>query len=298
VPLAFTVGDNIYFRSGMYQPDSPEGRRVLAHELTHVAQQEGSPPVIQRLIRTPFPWLGIITPTNGAHIRSSPDTSDPANILDSIPKGQVVTVVGVQGSWLKVEGRYKRPPVVGYILNTLVDDAAAHSMEASVGTTMVWRGSGPGSGTDFEKWASASTETPFPAVTATTVMNCWEAVLLAAYHAGSIKWTWIHTLYTTVPVASWVATMSKGPRQPYVVPGLNPKMPQRGDLVFFDGLAHVALATGNGSEVYTFWPPPNTPFSLGGTTDKVKVFTIEALHAWWAANMGGRPTIEFAAPSW
>jgi hypothetical protein len=186
---------------------------------------------------------------------------------------------------------------VGYILNTLVDDAASHAMEASVSTTMKWRGSGPTSGTDFQLWASAATETPFPAVTPTTVMNCWEAVLLAAYRAGSIKWTWIHNLYTAVPVADWVATMSKGPLQPYLVPGPTP-MPQRGDLVFFNDLQHVALATGNGSEVYTFWPPPNTPFAAGGTTDKVKVFTIEALYNWWAANLGGAPAVKFGAPSW
>jgi hypothetical protein len=296
--LAFTVGDNIYFRSGAYQPDSTEGRRALAHELTHVAQQEGSPLVIQRLIRTPFPWLGVIIPAIGAHIRSSPDASDPANVLDSIPKGQMVNVIAVQGSWLKVESRYRGPLLVGYILNTLVDDAASHAMEASVGTTMKWRPHGSALRTDFDLWASAATETPFPAVTPTTTMNCWEAVLLAAYRAGTINWTWIHNLYTAVPIADWVAAMSKGPLQPYLVPGPNPKLPQRGDLVFFDGLAHVALATGNGSEVYTFWPPPNTPFSAGGTTDKVKVFTIEALYTWWAANLGGAPTVKFAAPSW
>jgi hypothetical protein len=75
-------------------------------------------------------------------------------------------------------------------------------------------------------------------------------------------------------------------------------MPQRGDLVFFNGLAHVALATGSGSEVYTFWPPPNTPFTAGGTTDKVKVFTIEALVTWWTANLPPAPVVEFAAPAW
>jgi hypothetical protein len=32
-------------------------------------------------------------------------------------------------------------------------------------------------------------------VTATTVMNCWEAVLLSAYRAGAINWTSIHNLY-------------------------------------------------------------------------------------------------------
>jgi|AntRauTorckE6833_2_1112554.scaffolds.fasta_scaffold04762_5 hypothetical protein len=36
---AFTVGDHIAFNSGEYDPGSPEGQHVLAHELAHVRQQ-------------------------------------------------------------------------------------------------------------------------------------------------------------------------------------------------------------------------------------------------------------------
>ena len=36
---AFTSGRDIYFAQGKYQPDSFEGRRLLAHELTHTLQQ-------------------------------------------------------------------------------------------------------------------------------------------------------------------------------------------------------------------------------------------------------------------
>jgi len=38
---AFTLGDQIAFASGQYAPRSETGRRLLAHELTHVAQQRG-----------------------------------------------------------------------------------------------------------------------------------------------------------------------------------------------------------------------------------------------------------------
>jgi hypothetical protein len=175
-----------------------------------------------------------------------------------------------------------------------VYDATAASMAGSVGTTMVWSQSGPGSGTAFETWASAPKETPFPTVSATTVMNCWEAVLLSAYRAGAITWAWIHNLYTVVPIVDWVTAMSRGPLHTYAVPG---PVPQRGDIVFFDGIAHVALATGSGSNVYTFWPPPNK-LSIPGTTDKVKVVTIEALVTWWSANMPPAPTVKFGAPKW
>jgi Domain of unknown function (DUF4157) len=39
---AYTVGHNLVFASGAYAPASAEGRRLLAHELTHVIQQDGS----------------------------------------------------------------------------------------------------------------------------------------------------------------------------------------------------------------------------------------------------------------
>ena len=36
---AYTLGNNIVFNAGQYAPDSHEGKRLLAHELTHVVQQ-------------------------------------------------------------------------------------------------------------------------------------------------------------------------------------------------------------------------------------------------------------------
>jgi len=37
--LAYTVGSHVVFGSGQYSPDSPSGRKLLAHELTHTVQQ-------------------------------------------------------------------------------------------------------------------------------------------------------------------------------------------------------------------------------------------------------------------
>jgi hypothetical protein len=39
--LAYTVGPDLVFGAGRYAPGSAEGRRLLAHELTHVVQQTG-----------------------------------------------------------------------------------------------------------------------------------------------------------------------------------------------------------------------------------------------------------------
>lgn len=39
--VAFTTGQDIFFRQGTYDPGSSGGRELLAHELTHVVQQTG-----------------------------------------------------------------------------------------------------------------------------------------------------------------------------------------------------------------------------------------------------------------
>src|SRR5205807_8652005 len=40
---AYTVGNEVVFQSGKYAPESDSGKRMLAHELTHVVQQRSGP---------------------------------------------------------------------------------------------------------------------------------------------------------------------------------------------------------------------------------------------------------------
>ncbi|MEM8674588.1 MAG: DUF4157 domain-containing protein [Cyanobacteria bacterium P01_G01_bin.67] len=46
--LAYTVGDSIVFGSGQYTPETSSGKRLLAHELTHVIQQSGLSSTLQK----------------------------------------------------------------------------------------------------------------------------------------------------------------------------------------------------------------------------------------------------------
>lgn len=39
---AYTLSSDVVFAAGEYKPDTPDGRRLLAHELTHVVQQQNS----------------------------------------------------------------------------------------------------------------------------------------------------------------------------------------------------------------------------------------------------------------
>ena len=45
---AYTVGDDVVFGARQFAPETLEGRRLIAHELTHVVQQGSSAPTLQR----------------------------------------------------------------------------------------------------------------------------------------------------------------------------------------------------------------------------------------------------------
>jgi hypothetical protein len=46
--IAFTIGSQIFFAPGQYQPGSPNGQALLGHELAHVVQQRAG------RVRNPF----------------------------------------------------------------------------------------------------------------------------------------------------------------------------------------------------------------------------------------------------
>ena len=181
----------------------------------------------------------------------------------------------------------------------------ATEMGGMVGETAKWKPSNPASGTTFQIWASAPVEGPLPPLNALFVLNCWEMVMLAAYRSGVLSWLKIHNIYTS-GAPDWFAflvnQLSFSDRIPYNS-GSPAARPVTGDIVFFDGADHIALAAGSvdglgRTEIYSFWPPPNTAFTAGGTIDDVKLTTIEELNVYWVGK--GKPAfkIEFATPNW
>src|SRR5262249_13162984 len=57
---AFTTGEEVVFAPGEYAPDRPDGQHLIAHELTHVAQQSGRAPSLD--------WSGDGAPTDSMHV--------------------------------------------------------------------------------------------------------------------------------------------------------------------------------------------------------------------------------------
>jgi hypothetical protein len=52
--VAFTTGRDIFFSNGAYNPGTSAGRELLAHELTHVVQQNGAPTLATYADREPL----------------------------------------------------------------------------------------------------------------------------------------------------------------------------------------------------------------------------------------------------
>ncbi|MDH4474086.1 MAG: DUF4157 domain-containing protein [Fluviicola sp.] len=304
---AFTHENDIFFNKGKYDPKSKEGKHLLAHELTHTIQQKGMvQKKVQRHMQTTYPWDGYVSATYSAALRKVAAKTD---WIADIPKGTRLTVIGNSGNWIKVRVLVNGIQKSGYMSQELVSlsatDGVANEMQSMVGQKAKWKGSAPslytGAPNTFVKWAEAKTESKAPVLSSVTVINCWEMVLLAAYRSGAITWDFIHKLYLNT-TGNWGDELPKrltsGGRTTYDIVKKTPKL-KRGELVFFDGASHVALATGNGDEILTFWPPPNTAFTAGGTIDAVKVSTIKALYTYMKNDPNlGTPKITIGKPIW
>ncbi len=261
-------------------------------------KQAGQDHQVQLLAKTDFPWHGVIVNTPSAALRSKPekDAAHPhEGTIADLPEGTQVEVQDKSENWLEVDVELGGKELSGYVSQELVDDAVAHQMDGMLGQKAAWVPSGSASKNSFASWAKADKESEAPPLGPSTTLNCWEMVLYAAYKSGAIDWDFIHDLYVNQPEGSWISQMTGAGTQDYDPDkgGMT-----RGDLVFFDGLAHVALATGNKDEVYTFWPPPDFTSYTSGTVDKVKKSTVATLSQWMLTNFGKTPSVTFGAPAW
>jgi outer membrane protein OmpA-like peptidoglycan-associated protein len=122
---AFTSGNDIYFNRDRYAPEAPGGRRLLAHELTHVVQQDGDAGGqvqfdLMQSLPTALGGFEINMATRNApqqpgmegHIRFSPDPNGPYSAQIGLVQAVNTTDVGGRTTskpgkpldWTKVGG--------------------------------------------------------------------------------------------------------------------------------------------------------------------------------------------------
>lgn len=86
---AFTINNNIYFNSGQYEPETSVGKYLLAHELTHVLQQDSA-------IRRKMPGdssgrpLGFVpTPEQEQYDKDTFEIEEWKKVLERLNKGEL-----------------------------------------------------------------------------------------------------------------------------------------------------------------------------------------------------------------
>jgi len=98
---AYTAGNNIVFGEGQYQPATIEGKSLLAHELTHVVQQEASSAsTVQRQLVTPLAagggLGGVMDRDRQQHSPPSPTAQDPQQSSQTVEPGVDLTQIPIE----------------------------------------------------------------------------------------------------------------------------------------------------------------------------------------------------------
>lgn len=94
---AFTVGRDIVFGAGEYAPGDGRGRRILAHELTHVVQQRHTGPRIQRLSAEVNASGGCVATTVNRGTRTSTESFEVAYDNDKGNAGELTLIDNTSG---------------------------------------------------------------------------------------------------------------------------------------------------------------------------------------------------------
>jgi hypothetical protein len=103
---AYTVGSDVVFQSGKYAPESDSGKRMLAHELTHVVQQrsgpvDGTPAAGGIKISNPADRFERAAETSADHVMSSNSVASPAAAVTAGVQRQSDEEEELQGSFVQ-----------------------------------------------------------------------------------------------------------------------------------------------------------------------------------------------------
>ncbi len=87
--LAYTVGRDVVFETGKYEPGTSEGKRLLAHELAHIVQQQGHESIMSSS-------LNIGQPDPAHEVQA-------AEVAETVVRGQVISGSSLRGAEVHVQ---------------------------------------------------------------------------------------------------------------------------------------------------------------------------------------------------
>jgi hypothetical protein len=95
---AFTVGQEVVFEQGQYDPETGRGQQLLAHELTHVVQQSGSRTLLQRAETDTVPGCAALTDSQSDVDAKVNASLAAARATAGTPPSGAAVVAGVENS--------------------------------------------------------------------------------------------------------------------------------------------------------------------------------------------------------
>ena len=303
--LAYTVGTNVVFGAAQYAPETFAGRRLLAHELTHVVQQGRQ--LSKRIQKASLSDFNDNNPLHDpsrlsdAQIRAT----DEYLFISTYTFPPLIQPYATQEEALLASRlllRHLREggsiiPFTNDLAQQFIDRAkrqlgTLRSTEPQVGT-LNWVPFSTGAAvsnpsalpTEFGRWILAGGREPHAL---SGSINCWEMVLFGAYKGRYITFPRIQQIYNlavqnvrsgrTRLVGDTVETeLRRGNENIFNPTNPNSPKPLPGDIVIFNRAAvHTAIALGTMArgeqEVLSLWNRPNNISNVQRTT-------IEALLA-------------------
>lgn len=138
---AFTVGEDIYFNKGEYNPGSYQGKKLLAHELTHTIQQkEGKTNDIQpSLYRMQKIYSGTKKIGPGITMRwKGKKVTINANLEIYGPNGSATNATAIESD---IRSHWNKKFADGYEIKTNISvQARATGASAAANKTLIWVG--------------------------------------------------------------------------------------------------------------------------------------------------------------
>lgn len=114
--IAFTIGDDIFFRAGYYDPSSSKGQELLAHELAHVVQQSaGSIGAADRMtVNAPGDANEQAAKAMAQAVASPHAALDPSSAHASVqraawPGGDILQTKAEPGTWVQRQDEEREP---------------------------------------------------------------------------------------------------------------------------------------------------------------------------------------------
>ena len=287
---AFTLGKDVVFGAGAYQPQSQEGKRLLGHELTHVVQQRRNGRLaLQR-----------------SRLRDFADTSNPAHDPSHLTDAQIEATNefksyrNASSPWQTV---HHMTPDEARLACRLILRAIREGQSITWGDARRFMGLARaqlGTLTSAEAFVGINVWVPFSSSTASTTpaalrsefgrwllaggpepatsvseMNCWEIILFSAYVGGFLSRVRLQAIYdlavanVTAGIRTSVGDTVESELRSGAVHIFDPgdpdsPAPLAGDMVIFNRAAvHAAISlgtttTGTGDHtIVSFWEPVN-----------------------------------------